>query len=130
MVSTNYVSVSSGTESSRSLFSVENTRNEGVVKMTEGYKRQSYRANLDFDLSDKLTFSTSNAFYMVKDRPGLGGGIFRTATRLSPDANVTYDYGQTALQWAAEKGHKYFSLKFYKSKKIYLFVLNIIYKII
>ena len=44
MVSTNYVSVSSGTESSRSLFSVENTRNEGVVKMTEGYKRQSYRA--------------------------------------------------------------------------------------
>ena len=52
MVSTNYVSVSSGTESSRSLFSVENTRNEGVVKMTEGYKRQSYRANLDFDLSD------------------------------------------------------------------------------
>ena len=33
--------------------------------MTEGYKRQSYRANLDYDLSDKLTFKTSNAFFMV-----------------------------------------------------------------
>jgi len=106
MTSTNYVSVSSGTETSRSLFSVENTRNEGVVKMTEGYKRQSYRANLDFDLSDKLTFSTSNAFYMVKDRPGLGGGIFRTATRLSPDANVTYGNPDGTPYWYLPDPHE------------------------
>ena len=106
IVSTNYVSVSSGTENARSLFSFENTENEGVVRMTEGYKRQSYRANLDYDLSDKLTFKTSNAFFMVKDRPGLGGGIFRTATRLSPDANVTYGNPDGSPYWYLPDPHE------------------------
>ena len=106
ITSTNYISVSSGTENARSLFSFENTKNEGVVVMTEGYKRQSYRANLDYDLSDKLTFKTSNAFFMVKDRPGLGGGIFRTATRLSPDANVTYGNPDGSPYWYLPDPHE------------------------
>lgn len=104
--STNYISLSSGTEKARSLFSFENTRNEGVIKMTEGYKRQSFRANLDYDLSDKLTFKSSSAFFMVKDRPGLGGGIFRTATRLSPDANVTFTNPDGSPYWYLPDPHE------------------------
>lgn len=86
---TTYLNVSSGNEKSRSSFSFENYENEGVVVMTEGYKRQTLRANLDYDITDKLKFSASNSFININDRPGLGGGIFRTFTRLSPDSNLT-----------------------------------------
>ena len=86
---TTYLNVSSGNDKSRSSFSFENYENEGVVVMTEGYKRQTLRANLDYDITDKLKFSASNSFININDRPGLGGGIFRTFTRLSPDANLT-----------------------------------------
>ena len=86
---TTYLNVSSGNDKSRSSFSFENYENEGVVVMTEGYKRQTLRANLDYDITDKLKFSASNSFININDRPGLGGGIFRTFTRLSPDSNLT-----------------------------------------
>ena len=86
---TTYLNVSSGNEKSRTSFSFENYENEGVVVMTEGYKRQTLRANLDYDITDKLKFSASNSFININDRPGLGGGIFRTFTRLSPDSNLT-----------------------------------------
>jgi len=89
ITSTTYLNVSSGNDKSRSSFSFENYENEGVVVMTEGYKRQTLRANLDYDITDKLKFSASNSFININDRPGLGGGIFRTFTRLSPDANLT-----------------------------------------
>jgi len=89
ITSTTYLNVSSGNDKSRSSFSFENYENEGVVVMTEGYKRQTLRANLDYDITDKLKFSASNSFININDRPGLGGGIFRTFTRLSPDSNLT-----------------------------------------
>ena len=86
IMTTNYVSASSGNDKVRSLFSFENYTNEGVIKMNEGYKRQSYRANIDFDISDKIKFTASNNFVIVSDRSA--EGAFRTATRLSPDSNV------------------------------------------
>ena len=103
---TNYISMSSGTEKARSLFSFEDYRNEGVMAMIEGYKRQSYRMNLDYDLSDKLKFSTSNVFVMINDKPGLGGSIFRTSTRLSPDANVTFANPDGSPYWYLPDPHE------------------------
>ena len=86
LMKTNYISASSGNDQVRTLFSFENYTNEGVVKMNEGYKRQSYRANIDFDISEKIKFSASNNFVIVNDRSSTGA--WRTATRISPDANV------------------------------------------
>ena len=106
VVQTNYISVSSGTEKARSLFSFEDYRNEGVMAMIEGYKRQSYRVNLDYDLSDKLKFTTSNNFVVINNKPGLGGGIFRTSTRLSPDANVTFPNPDGSPYWYKPDPHE------------------------
>ena len=106
VVQTNYISVSSGTETARSLFSFEDYRNEGVMAMIEGYKRQSYRVNLDYDLSDKLKFTTSNNFVVINNKPGLGGGIFRTSTRLSPDANVTFPNPDGSPYWYKPDPHE------------------------
>ena len=106
VVQTNYISVSSGTEKARSLFSFEDYRNEGVLSMIEGYKRQSYRVNLDYDLSDKLKFTTSNNFVVINNKPGLGGGIFRTSTRLSPDANVTFTNPDGSPYWYLPDPHE------------------------
>ena len=106
VVQTNYISVSSGTETARSLFSFEDYRNEGVMAMIEGYKRQSYRVNLDYDLSDKLKFTTSNNFVVINNKPGLGGGIFRTSTRLSPDANVSFPNPDGSPYWYKPDPHE------------------------
>jgi len=105
-VNTTYLSVSSGNEKSRSLFSYENYTNKGVVVLTDGYKRQTYRANLDYDLSDKIKFTSSNSFIRIEDKPGLGGGIFRTFTRLSPDSNLTQTNPDGSPYWYKADPHE------------------------
>ena len=106
IVNTTYVSVSSGNQTSRSLFSYENYKNEGVVQMTDGYLRQSFRANLDYNITDKLKFSASNALINIDDRPGLGGGIFRTFTRLSPDSNLLKQNPDGSPYWFKPDPHE------------------------
>ena len=101
---TNYVSVSSGNDKVRSLFSFENYQNEGVIKMNEGYKRQSYRANIDFDVSDKIKFSASNNFVLVSDKSAVGD--FRTLTRMSPDANPLLDNPDGSPFWFTPDPHE------------------------
>lgn len=106
IVNTTYASVSSGNQNSRSLFSYENYKNEGVVQMTDGYLRQTFRANLDFNITDNLKFSASNSFITINDRPGLGGGIFRTFTRLSPDANLLKQNPDGSPYWYKPDPHE------------------------
>lgn len=106
IVNTTYASVSSGNQNSRSLFSYENYKNEGVVQMTDGYLRQTFRANLDFNITDNLKFSASNSFITINDRPGLGGGIFRTFTRLSPDANLLKQNPDGSPYWFKPDPHE------------------------
>jgi TonB-linked SusC/RagA family outer membrane protein len=101
---TNYVSVSSGNDKVRSLFSFENYTNEGVIKMNDGYKRQSYRANIDFDISDKIKFSASNNFVLVNDKSAAAN--FRTLTRLSPDANPFLDNPDGNPYWYKPDPHE------------------------
>ena len=104
VMTTNYVSVSSGNDKVRSLFSFENYTNEGVIKMNDGYKRQSYRANIDFDISDKLKFSASNNFVLVNDKSAAAN--FRTLTRLSPDANPFLDNPDGSPYWYKPDPHE------------------------
>ena len=104
VMTTNYVSVSSGNDKVRSLFSFENYTNEGVIKMNDGYKRQSYRANIDFDISDKLKFSASNNFVLVNDKSAAAN--FRTLTRLSPDANPFLDNPDGNPYWYKPDPHE------------------------
>jgi TonB-linked SusC/RagA family outer membrane protein len=104
VMNTNYISASSGNDQVRTLFSFENYTNEGVVKMNEGYKRQSYRANIDFDISEKIKFSASNNFVVVNDRSSTGA--WRTATRISPDANVFLDNPDGSPYWYLPDPHE------------------------
>ena len=107
MNTTNYVSVSSGDEKTSTLFSFENYTNEGVLNETEGYKRTSIRANIDYNFNDKLKFSASNAFIQVRDyAPGIGAQGYRTVSRLSPDANLTLDNPDGQPYWYNPDPHE------------------------
>lgn len=84
-----YASVSSGGENLKTFFSVENTEMEGVLAQTEGYERNSLRMNMDYQLTDWLSFKASNNYIRTVDHsPGGGTGIYRSMTRLNPDSNV------------------------------------------
>ena len=97
---TNYLSVSSGNDKVRTLFSIENYKNEGVLTNTQGYFRNSIRANIDFNLSEKLAFSTSSSFIRIKDySPGGGEDVYRLISRLSPDANLTAENPDGQPYW-------------------------------
>ena len=107
MNTTNYVSVSGGDEKISTLFSFENYNNEGVLNETEGYKRTSIRANIDFNLSDNLKFSASNSFIKIDDlAPGVGAQGYRNITRLSPDSNLTYDNPDGQKYWFTPDPHE------------------------
>ena len=87
-----YAAISSGSEKSSIFFSNENLKNEGVLTETDGYSRNSFRINADFYINDWLTFKTSNNFIKAHNNfPGGGNDIYRTVSRLSPDANVNLD---------------------------------------
>jgi len=106
LLTTNYVSVSSGTERSRSLFSFENYTNAGVLQNSLGYQRQTFRFNHDYDITDKLKFTTSNAYININDSPGVGAGTFRTFTRLSPDANLLPNNPDGQPYWFTPDPHE------------------------
>jgi len=104
--STNYISVSSGSEKTQSLFSFENYKNEGVLAETRGYFRNSIRANIDFNISEKLRFSASNVYVTLKDYlPGGDDDTFRLITRLSPDSNLTFTNPDGQPYWYKPDPH-------------------------
>ncbi len=84
-----YTSVASGSENSNVFFSLEDFEYEGVLKEIEGYKRNSYRINADYQINDWLKFNTSNLYVHVDDtQPVNDDDIYRVIMRLSPDANL------------------------------------------
>ena len=85
-----YTSISSGNEKSQLFFSAEKTNLEGILKEAEGYQRSSIRANVDVKLFDWLKFTSANNFIIVDDHSPVGSNqLFRTFTRLSPEAKLT-----------------------------------------
>ncbi|WP_318343014.1 SusC/RagA family TonB-linked outer membrane protein [Flagellimonas baculiformis] len=115
-----YTSVSSGSENAQTFFSYEHTENEGILIETEGYARNSFRLNTDFKINDWLKLSASNLFVKTKDYVPTGdNGIYRSATRVSPDANVYANnpdgqpYYYYPDQWSSEVTNPLYYLSTY-----------------
>ncbi|WP_167619775.1 SusC/RagA family TonB-linked outer membrane protein [Maribellus sediminis] len=85
---TEYVSIAGGTEKFKTFFSTEYNKVDGVQKEIEGYSRNTFRFNVDYYINDWLKFSASNNYIKLIDNSTFGD--FRTITRISPDANVTF----------------------------------------
>ena len=76
---------------------------------TDGYTRNSFRLNTDYKINEWLKLSASNLFVKTKDYVPTGdSGLYRAATRVSPDANVFADnpdgqpYYYYPDQWSSE----------------------------
>ncbi|MFW6370970.1 MAG: SusC/RagA family TonB-linked outer membrane protein, partial [Bacteroidota bacterium] len=90
---TNYVSVANNSGKTNFLASFENYQHRGVLFETDGYNRQSYRANVDHRLSDKVSVSASNLFVKANQNyPGgdskYNGGVFFNLLLTAPDVNL------------------------------------------
>ncbi|MAU16496.1 MAG: hypothetical protein CMH46_13270 [Muricauda sp.] len=115
-----YTSVSSGSENSNTFFSYEHTENEGIMVETDGYTRNSFRLNTDYKINEWLKLSASNLFVKTKDYVPTGdSGLYRAATRVSPDANVFADnpdgqpYYYYPDQWSSEVTNPLYYLSTY-----------------
>ncbi|ALJ03806.1 hypothetical protein APS56_00960 [Pseudalgibacter alginicilyticus] len=86
---TNYVGVGHKSGKTNLYTSFENNISEGVVIETGGYKRQSFRLNVDHAISDKINISASNN-YIRTDNDFLGGGTaaFFEVASTDPDVNL------------------------------------------
>ena len=86
---TNYLNLGFKNEKTNLFLSYENSQDKGIVVETGGYKRNSLRANLDHDVTDKLRLSARNNFiYTNYDFTGSGLGSFSRILKLEPDTNL------------------------------------------
>ena len=90
---TNYISVGSNLGKTNFLISFENNDQSGLVVETAGYKRNSFRLNVDHKITPKLSVSASNLFVRSTTQdPGgqdnYNGGIFFNTLLLEPDVNL------------------------------------------
>lgn len=86
---TNYVSVGTRVNNLNVFGSFENNSQEGIIPDTDGFKRQNFRINADYQLYDWLRLSTSNLFITTySEYPGSGGGIFFNLVLAEPDNNL------------------------------------------
>lgn len=86
---TNFVSVANRTEKNNIYLSFENNGQQGVVALTDGYKRQNFRVNIDQNVSSWLRLSASNLFINRQVQyPGGGGGLFYAIARQERDVNL------------------------------------------
>ncbi len=84
---TNFVSVSNKSDKTAIYASFENNSQQGVVALTDGYKRQNFRLNLDQQVAKWLKISTTNLFInRLIQYPG--GSPFYNVARLEPDINL------------------------------------------
>ena len=84
---TNFVSISSKSEKTAVYASFENNSQEGVVALTDGYRRRNFRLNLDQQVTKWLKLSTTN---LVINRyiQYPGGSPFYNVARLETDINL------------------------------------------
>jgi len=92
---TNYISVGSNLGKTNFLVSFENNVQSGVLIETDGYKRNSFRLNVDHKLSPKLSVSASNLYIKSRTQdPGgvnvYNGGMFFDVLLTEPDVNYYY----------------------------------------
>ncbi len=86
--STNYVSIANRSKKSNIFLSYENSKQEGILFSTDGYTRNNFRVNVDYNITDKLKISTSNLIIDTKsDNPGSNSAFFDLLF-LSPDVDL------------------------------------------
>ena len=84
---TNFVSLSTKSEKTAVYASFENNNQQGVVALTDGYKRQNFRLNLDQQVAKWLKISTTNLLInRLIQYPG--GSPFYNVARLETDINL------------------------------------------
>ncbi len=85
---TNFVSVANQSEKNNVYLSFENNVQTGVVAMTDGYKRQNLRFNLDQEIFKWLKVSASNLWINRNvQTPGGGVGLFYAIARQEADVD-------------------------------------------
>jgi TonB-linked SusC/RagA family outer membrane protein len=89
---TNYLSIGSNLGKTNFLVSFENNVQSGLLVETSGYKRNSFRLNVDHKVSNKLSISASNLYVKsyTQDPGGdskYNGGIFFNLLLSAPDTD-------------------------------------------
>jgi len=92
---TNYISVGSNLGKTNFLVSFENNVQSGMLVETTGYKRNSFRINVDHKISQKLSVSATNLYVKstTQDPGGVdeyNGGIFFNILLLEPDVDLKF----------------------------------------
>jgi TonB-linked SusC/RagA family outer membrane protein len=111
---TNYISVGSNLGKTNFLISFENNVQSGLLVETTGYKRNSFRLNVDHKISSKLSVSASNLYVKSTTQdPGgadkYNGGIFFNVLLFEPDVDFHYanpdgqPYNFIANTWQSEQ---------------------------
>lgn len=90
---TNYISLQNNSEKTNFLASFENYEHRGILFETDGYNRQSFRANIDHRLSENFSVSASNLLVKAHQNfPGgdskYNGGVFFNLLLTAPDVNL------------------------------------------
>ncbi len=85
----NFISVANRTEKNNVYLSFENNKQEGVVKLTDGYGRQNFRFNIDQNITPWLRFSASNLWInRTSSTAGSSSGLFYNIARMEKDVNL------------------------------------------
>lgn len=111
---TNYVSLATRVDKINIFSSFENSSQEGIIPETNGFDRQNFRVNADWDISDRIKFSASNLIVRsTSNAPGGGGTIFFDIVLAEPDNVLDMEHpdGQPYYirhnQWSNEENPFY-----------------------
>lgn len=93
---TNYLSVGSNMDRTNFLTSFENSVQSGLLIETDGYRRNSFRLNVDHRLTDNITLSASNLYIksFTQDPGGdskYNGGVFFDLLLTAPDVDFNQE---------------------------------------
>ncbi len=92
---TNFISLQRNTGSGNYAVSLTNNQSDGILFGSAGYGRQTFRFNVDQDITDQLKFSASTSFAQSDQEPvpQAAGSAFFNILLLQPDADI---YGMNA----------------------------------
>lgn len=87
---TNYIAVKgNSTDSRMSVYtSIQSLKEEGIVSMVDGNSRLNFKINLDYKISDKWQFTTSNLFTQ-SESDNRASGAFSQLLNSDPNADLT-----------------------------------------
>ncbi|MEI9910057.1 MAG: SusC/RagA family TonB-linked outer membrane protein [Bacteroidota bacterium] len=86
----NFISVANRSEKNNVYLSFENNKQDGVLKLTDGYQRQNFRLNIDQTVTPWLKLSASNLFInRTSSTPGSSSGLFYNIARTEKDVDLS-----------------------------------------